>query len=144
MPTFRTAPSSSLTTSIRNMIASGGSKLGPVQEMAVDEAAARTAHNVGLAEKARAEVEAMTAAQAQRNDPALRTEYAAHAAGIDLPAATRLSGRSAARWSSRARATSTTPRPWGRKRSRTRWRGRTCSPARSGSSAARSPPRSAT
>lgn len=92
MPTFRTAPSGNLATSIRNMIASGGSKLGPVQEMAVDEAAARTAHNMTLAEKARAEVEAMQAAQAQRADPALRTEYAAHAAGIDMPDATRLSG----------------------------------------------------
>lgn len=59
-------------------------------EMQADAAAARTARDMSLAEKARAEVEAMQAAQTARNDPALATEYAAHASGIDMPAASRL------------------------------------------------------
>ncbi len=90
MPTFRTTPSSSLTQSIRRMLQSGGDRMGPLIEMQADQAAATTARNMSLAEKARAEVEAMRAAEAQRNDPALRTEYAAHTAGIDMPDATRL------------------------------------------------------
>ncbi len=90
MPTFRTAPSSSLTGSIRRLIASGGGNLSPLLEMQADSAAATTARNMSLAEKARAEVEAMQAAETRRADPAMRTEYAAHAAGIDLPDATRL------------------------------------------------------
>jgi len=91
MPTFRTSPSSSLTEAVRRMVASSrGAGLGPMEEMQADMAAAQTARNMSLAEKARAEVEAMNAAEARRNDPALRTEYAAHAAGIDLPDATRL------------------------------------------------------
>jgi len=90
VPTFRTAPSSSLTGSIRRLIASGGSKLSPLQEVQADSAAASTARNMSLAEKARAEVEAMQAGAARRADPAMRTEYAAHAAGIDVPDATQL------------------------------------------------------
>lgn len=90
MPTFRTSPSSSLTGAIRRMLMSGGSQMGPLVEMQADQAAAQTARNMSLAEKARAEVEAMNAAETRRNDPAVRTEYAAHAAGIDLPDATRL------------------------------------------------------
>lgn len=90
MPTFRTTPSSSLTQSIRRMLQSGGDRMGPLIEMQADQAAATTARNMSLAEKARAEVEAMRAAEAQRNDPAVRTEYAAHSAGIDMPDATRL------------------------------------------------------
>lgn len=90
MPTFRTAPSSSLTGSIRRLIASGGSNLSPLQEVQADSAAATTARNMSLAEKARAEVAAMNAAETRRADPAMRTEYAAHAAGIDVPDATQL------------------------------------------------------
>lgn len=91
MPTFRTTPSSNLTGSIRRLLASGGGKLGPLGEMQADQAAATTARNMSLAEKARAEVEAMRGAQADRADPALATEYASHAAGIDVPTGTRLS-----------------------------------------------------
>ena len=90
MPTFRTTPSANLTGSIRRLIASSRSNLGPLAEVQADAAAAQTARNMSLAEKARAEVEAMHAAQAARNDPATRTEYAAHAAGIDVPEATQL------------------------------------------------------
>lgn len=92
MPTFKTQPSRNLGAAIRNLIASGGGKLGPLQEMQADQAAAETAQKLSLAQKARAEVEAMQAGAARRADPALRTEYAAHSAGIDLPDATRLSG----------------------------------------------------
>jgi len=90
MPTFRTAPSSSLTASIRRMLQSGRAQLGPLAEVQADMAAATTARNMSLAEKARAEVEAMQAAEARRTDPAVRTEYAAHSAGINLPEATQL------------------------------------------------------
>jgi hypothetical protein len=92
MPTFRTTPSGNLTNSIRQLIASGGSKLGPMQEMQADMAAANTAQHLSLAEKARAEVEAMRSAEARRSDPTLRTEYAANAAGVDMPDANRLVG----------------------------------------------------
>lgn len=90
MPTFRTTPSSSLTGAIRRMLQSGGPQMGQMAEMQGDLAAATTARNMSLAEKARAEVEAMQTAEARRNDPAVRTEYAAHSAGIDMPDATRL------------------------------------------------------
>lgn len=92
MPTFRTTPSGNLTASIRRLIASGGPNLGPLGEAQADTMAAQTARNMSLAEKARAEVEAMQGAESRRADPALRTEYAAHSAGIDLPDATRLMG----------------------------------------------------
>lgn len=90
MPTFRTTPSGNLTEAVRRLVASGGGKLTPMQELQADQLAAETAQKTLLAEKARAEVEAMNAAEARRNDPALRTEYAAHSAGIDMPDATRL------------------------------------------------------
>jgi hypothetical protein len=91
MPTFRTAPSTSLTASIRRMVASGGGKLSPLQEMQADAMAAQTAQHLGLAEKARAEAEAMRNSQADRANPAVATEYAGNVAGIDAPTATRLS-----------------------------------------------------
>lgn len=90
MPTFRTAPSANLAGSIKRLLASSRSSLGPLAEVQADAAAAQTARNMSLAEKARAEVEAMHQQQAARNDPAQRTEYAAHASGIDMPEATQL------------------------------------------------------
>lgn len=90
MPTFRTTPSSSLTGSIKRLLASGGSALTPLQEMQADEMAAKTAQSQSLAEKARLEAEALRAQQARLNDPALRMEYAARASGVSLPDAERL------------------------------------------------------
>lgn len=90
MPTFRTAPSQSLTTSIRNLVASGGSKLSPMGEIQADSAAARTARDLSLAEKVRLEVEQMREADARRRDPAYAQEYAGHVAGIDQPDSERL------------------------------------------------------
>lgn len=90
MPTFRTAPSSSLTASVRRLVASGGANIGPLQEVQADLAAAQTARNMSLAEKARAEVEAMRRAEADRTNPELAAEYAGNAAGLDAPTSTRL------------------------------------------------------
>lgn len=89
MPTFRAAPSTDLASSIRRAMQS--TNLGPAMDLQADAAAASTAHNLGLAEKARAEVEAMQRAEADRTNPALATEYAGHAAGMNLPDASRLS-----------------------------------------------------
>jgi len=90
MPTFRTKPSSSLTEAVRRMVASGRTGLSPLDEMKADQAAADTAHKMSLVEKVRAEVEQEKAAQQQRANPAMRTEFAAHSAGINLPEATQL------------------------------------------------------
>lgn len=90
MPTFRTTPSGGLTAAVRRLVASGSAQLGPLSEVQADMAAAQTAQRMSLAEKARAEVEAMHQQSAMRADPAMRTEYAANVAGIDLPDATRL------------------------------------------------------
>jgi hypothetical protein len=89
MPIFRAAPSNDLGTAIRQAIAS--SNLGPMAEIQADMSAAKTVRDLGLAEKARAEVEEMQRAQADRNNPALATEYARNVAGLDAPTATRLS-----------------------------------------------------
>jgi hypothetical protein len=59
--------------------------------MQADMAAAQTAQHMGLAEKARAEAEALRNAETARSDPAVASEYASHAAGIDVPSGTRLS-----------------------------------------------------
>lgn len=67
------------------------SNLGPMAEMQADAAAAQTAQHFGLAEKARAEVEAMQRAEADRTSPAVATQYAGHAAGMTMPDASRLS-----------------------------------------------------
>jgi hypothetical protein len=61
------------------------SNLGPMAEMQADMAAANTAKNLGLAEKARAEVEAMQRAEADRANPQLATEYAGNVAGMNTP-----------------------------------------------------------
>lgn len=90
MPTFRATPSASLTGSIRKLLASNGGAISPLQEIQVDQAAADTAHKMGLAEKARFEVESMQREDAARADPAARTAFAAHSAGIDLPEGNRL------------------------------------------------------
>jgi len=90
MPVFRTQPSGNLTGAIRRLMASGGSSLNPLQEMQADSMAADQAHKMGLIEQMRAKLESDRAAEARRADPAARTEYAGHAAGIDLPDATRL------------------------------------------------------
>lgn len=72
------------------MLATGGANLGPLQEAQADAMAATTARNMSLAEKARAEVEAMQRSEAARNDPNLAAVYAGHAAGVDEPTAKRL------------------------------------------------------
>lgn len=91
MPTFRTKPSGDLTSAVRRLVASGGSNLGPLGEAQADAMAAKTARDMSLAEKARAEVEAMRGAEAARSDPALAAEYAGNVAGMDVPTSTRLS-----------------------------------------------------
>jgi hypothetical protein len=91
MPTFRSTPSESLTGSVRRLIASGGPNVSQMQEIQADVAAAQTARNMSLAEKARAEVEAMRQAQRDRTDPNTIAAYAGHAAGVDEPTARRMS-----------------------------------------------------
>jgi hypothetical protein len=59
--------------------------------MQADMGAAQTAKNLSLADKARAEVEQMQRAEADRANPALATEYAGNVAGMNAPDATRLS-----------------------------------------------------
>lgn len=83
MPTFRTAPSSSISTSLRNLMRSSD---GSLDQIMADQMAARTARDVGLAEKARLEAEAMR----RIADPKLRTEFASHAAGINVDDGSRL------------------------------------------------------
>jgi hypothetical protein len=65
MPVFRTTPSQSLSASVRRMVASGGPKVGALNEITADAAAARTARDLSLADKARLEVEAMQQANAR-------------------------------------------------------------------------------
>lgn len=88
MPTFRTAPSLDLKASIRRAVAS--QNLGPAGEMEADFAAARTAKELSLADKARAEVEKIQRGEADRKDPALTAEYAGNVAGMDRPSAYRM------------------------------------------------------
>jgi hypothetical protein len=88
VPTFRTQPSLDLKASIRRLVASQDA--GGEGEMAADFAAARTAKEMGLAEKARAEVEKIKNSEADRRDPALTAEYAGNVAGMDRPSAYRL------------------------------------------------------
>jgi hypothetical protein len=88
MPTFRTTPSLDLQASIRRAVAS--QNLGPDSEVGAEYAAARTAKELSLADKARAEVERIKGGEADRRDPALTAEYAGHVAGIDRPSAFRL------------------------------------------------------
>lgn len=91
MPVFRSTPSRDLTSSIRRAVASAGMANDPLNEMQADMAAASTAQKLSLADKARAEVEQMQRAEADRKDPALAAEYAGNVAGLDVPTATRLS-----------------------------------------------------
>lgn len=105
MPYFATQPSPGIATSVRNLVATlGGGSASANDLMAADAAglkaghtlaqnahlAAQTQHQTSLAEKVRAEVEAMRKASADRENPVLATEYAARAAGMDLPVATQL------------------------------------------------------
>lgn len=91
MPIFRTAPSTDLRSAVARAVASSGQGNNPLLEMQADMGAAQTARNLSLADKARLEVEQMQRAEAERNNPAVATEYAGHVAGVDLPTATRLS-----------------------------------------------------
>lgn len=91
MPTFRTTPSQNLSASIRRLVGSKGGRSNPLEEIQVDNLAAQTARNSSLAEKARAEVDAMRAAETARADPAVSAEYASHVAGLDVPTGKRLS-----------------------------------------------------
>lgn len=88
MPTFRTQPSSNLVSSMRSLMSGGD--LSPLQSMQADLAAANTARSMGLAEKARLEVEEARRADAARRDPGTTVRYAADTAGIDYPDATQL------------------------------------------------------
>jgi DNA-binding phage protein len=81
MPVFRATPSGDLGTAIRRAIES--SNAGPMAEIQADMAAAKTVRDVSLADKARMEVEQMQRAAADRANPALATEYATNAAGMD-------------------------------------------------------------
>lgn len=90
MPLFRTQPSSNLYNSVARLVASGGARLSPLQEMQADMAAARTMRDRSLAEKARIEAEEMRATQLKRNDPNTVTQFASHAAGMDVPSGNRL------------------------------------------------------
>lgn len=63
-----------------------------MQEIAIDQAAATTAHHLSLAQKVRLESEELRRAAADRVDPVLATEFASNSAGIDLPTGRRLEG----------------------------------------------------
>ena len=83
MPTFRSRPSGDLTSSVANLVRSGAGRLGPLDMMRADMAAAQTARNLSLAEKARLEAEEMRLADARRADPNAGVDYATNAAGMD-------------------------------------------------------------
>lgn len=91
MPLFRTQPSSSLSSSIANLIAGSGG-LSAVDEGNITHRAARTARELTLLDKARMEAQALRDAQAFRQDPANATRYATHSAGLDEPTGNRLMG----------------------------------------------------
>lgn len=92
MPYFTTAPSSSLSASLRRAVGMGSGELDPLQAVKIEQAAAHTARELTLADKARLESENMRRAAADRASPELATEYASNAAGLDLPTGTRLGG----------------------------------------------------
>lgn len=95
MPYFSTQPSPGIADSVRNLVSTlGGGNVSGKDLIAADHAAlqagtamASAQHNNALSEKVRLEVEQMRKAAADRENPALATEYAGRAAGIDLPAA---------------------------------------------------------
>lgn len=83
MPTFRSAPSSDLASSIRRAVASRNlAGDDSAINMQADQAAAVTAQHMGLAEKARAESEALRNAEAARSDPKVATEFASRSSGM--------------------------------------------------------------
>jgi hypothetical protein len=86
MPTFRSRPSGNLRSAITSLV-QGAS---PLDEIRVDAAAAQTARNLSLAEKARIEAENLRLVQRQQEDPEAVGTFAAHSAGINMPVATRL------------------------------------------------------
>lgn len=86
MPTFSTKPSSSLGTSIRNLVAGIGGP-NPLQLMQMEGMGAETAQRSALAEKARMEVEEMRKAAKEREDPTARTRFVGSSAGLDDPTA---------------------------------------------------------
>lgn len=90
MPLFRSQPSRNLMSSVQRLVASGGGKLTPLAEMQADMAAAKTARDMSLAEKARVEAEHARKIEQQRTDPATLTDFASNAAGMDTPSGTRL------------------------------------------------------
>jgi hypothetical protein len=89
MPYFSTRPRSSLGSSIRRLFA-GGAGIDPSQQIGIEQAAATTAHRLALMDKLRAETGQMEQAAAARVNPDLAAEYAGHAAGMDVPTATRM------------------------------------------------------
>jgi hypothetical protein len=93
MPTFRSQPSSDLASSIRRAVASrslAGNE--DAINMQADQAAAVTAQHLGLAEKARAEAEALRNAETARSDPKVATEFASRSSGLTDAEGTRLMG----------------------------------------------------
>lgn len=91
MPVFRTTPSTSLTQSIARAVRSAGMADNPMLEMQADQAAASTAQHLSLAEKARAEADQMRRAEADRQNPAIATEFASRASGMTDVQGTRMS-----------------------------------------------------
>jgi hypothetical protein len=63
---------------------------GPLDLIRADLAAAQTARNISLADKARIEADELRNAAAARADPALQTEFASHSAGLNLDTGSRL------------------------------------------------------
>jgi len=91
MPTFRTRPSGSLTASIRDLVRSTREPNSD-ELAAVDEAVARNAHQMSLAQRVRAEAEAIGAAERDRRNPELATRFASNAAGMNYDSGERLAG----------------------------------------------------
>lgn len=92
MPTFRSQPSSDLASSIRRAVASRNFNNPDQINMVADQAAATTAQHMGLAEKARAEAEAIRNAEAARGDPKVSQEFASRSAGLTDAEGGRLMG----------------------------------------------------
>lgn len=89
MPTFSAAPSQGLAAAVKRLVGSYDGPT-PVQFATADSMAANTARNLGLAEKARQDVEDARAAAAARTDPKIATEYATRVTGLTDPQGTRL------------------------------------------------------
>lgn len=93
MPFFSnpTANTGGLMGSMRRAVAGGGD-LSPNQIAGIDLSAAKTAHEMSLIEKVRAEVDALKKGEQLRNDPAVAARFASHSAGLDEPTGARLAG----------------------------------------------------